>query len=157
LILGNDYADCISWVMDQRGWTKIVDEVLILAYRGSGKSTVISASVAVFLKGIPSYDAMVYSGNVRKSRDLLDNIWSVYTRLVERDQEFRDAYIGRKTQDCIIINKRDGTDNRTVRAASSISRIVSSHLPSSLSLVVGVCMLATSRLLEKNFFRKIFL
>ena len=125
-ILGVDYVDCISFVMQKRGWTKAqINEVLVLAYRGCGKSTMLAAAAAAFLKNIPQYSAMVYSGNMRKSIDLIDNIWVALQAMLERDPDFRANFIVRKTSTDISIQERNGHDIRTLRACSSISKNVS--------------------------------
>lgn len=127
LILGNDYVNCVSVVNELYGWKDEPDECLMIAYRGCGKSTLLAHIVAAFLKEMESYDAMVYSGDITKSKDLLNSIWSAFENMMDNDPDFRDEfYITKNARQISVWSKNPkNKDKRTIRTTSSFSKTVS--------------------------------
>jgi hypothetical protein len=74
-VLGDDCSDCLEEVMKEYDWDKLHDEVLIMAYRGSGKSSVVGGYAASAIRNIPNYTACAYAVTKSKSQDLLDTIY----------------------------------------------------------------------------------
>ena len=140
MILGNDYVNCVSVVNEQHNWSNEPDECLVIAYRGCGKSTVLAESIAAFLKGIECYDAMVYSGDITKSKDLLNSIWSAFENMTDSDQDFKDGYYRMKNSKQIAVWSKDpkSKDRRCIRGASSFSKTVSQTFSLSLSLSISL-------------------
>jgi hypothetical protein len=124
-ILGTDSDMCLESVMRDGGWTDVPDEMLVLASRGSGKSTLLAVAVAAFLKDIPGYSAMVYSGIKEKSVDLLNSIWAAFEGMRMRDEDFKNSVATNKTKDTITICV-NGTDMRQIHCSSSFG-MVSPH------------------------------
>lgn len=126
LILGEDYINCVSMINEQYGWKDEPDECLVIAYRGSGKSTLLVHVVAAFLKNIPNYDAMTYSGNFSKSKDFLNGIWNAFQNMINVDPEFKETFLVSKTTTQISVWSTDINikDKRTIRATSSLSKNV---------------------------------
>jgi hypothetical protein len=125
IILGEDYSKCISFVMEHWCWKTLLTEVLMLAYRGCGKSTLLVGAAASFIKNIPNYNAMIYSGNMDKGSDLIDNIAATLEYMMGKDEDFSEKYRMRRNKKVIMIYSLDGKDKRFIRAASSISKNVS--------------------------------
>lgn len=145
LVLGNDYINCVSMINEQYGWKDEPDECLVIAYRGSGKSTLLVHVIAAFLKNIPNYDAMTYSGNLPKSKDFLNGIWSAFQNMINSDTEFKDAYFTTKTSTQISVWAKDDSikDKRTIRTTSSLSKNVSKYfffIRSPIKKKKNVCM-----------------
>lgn len=139
-ILGEDSDMCLESVMRDSGWVDIPDEELVLASRGSGKSTVLAVSAAAFLKNIKRYTAMVYSGIKviffffllttlpdgslplkEKSEDLLNSIYAAFEGMRNRDEDFQCASV-QKTKTSITVSVATG-DVRQVHCCSSFGMV----------------------------------
>jgi hypothetical protein len=70
--------------MDQNHWDELPDEVLVLAYRGSGKTYLMMAAAAAFFVNIPHFSACVYAGTKKKSQDFYNGILSHVASLISR-------------------------------------------------------------------------
>lgn len=139
-ILGKDCDRCLERVMRDSKWTDVPDEMLVVAARGSGKSTMLACAVAAFFKNIPDYTAMVYSGIQSKGNDLLDSIYAAFIGMCEKDPTFAPEHI-RKTATTISFSV-DG-NVRQIRAASSLGMVCILNALICASLLVFICMYNT--------------
>jgi len=121
-ILGSDSDMCLEHVMKDGGWVEVPDEMLVLASRGSGKSTLLSIAVASFLKNIPNYSAMVYSGLKEKSVDLLNSICAAFEGMRFRDENFRDSARVIRLKESITVYVSDD-DIRQINCSSSFGMV----------------------------------
>jgi hypothetical protein len=128
-ILGPDADTCRESVMRDSGWTTIPDEKLVVATRGSGKSTMLACAIAAFLKNIVDYTAMVYSGKQSKSDDLLESIWTAFLHMVDNDKECLTHISSMRKTITKITVTIDG-NTRQIISASAFGLV--SHLPPSL-------------------------
>jgi hypothetical protein len=120
-ILGADCDRCLERVMRDSNWLDVPDEMLVVAARGSGKSTMLASAVAAFLKNIPNYTAMVYSGIQTKGNDLLNSIYTAFMGMCARDVSCVVTRV-RKTATIISFTSADG-DTRQINAASSLGMV----------------------------------
>jgi hypothetical protein len=67
-ILGQDRDACLEAIMAQSNWTEIPSEVLVLAYRGAGKTWLLMSAMAVFFVYVPNFSACVYAGTSNKGQ-----------------------------------------------------------------------------------------
>jgi hypothetical protein len=144
-ILGADRDTCTDIAMKAHKWHKIFNELLVTAFRGSGKSTCLAVILACCLKCIPGFNCMLYSGKEGKSIALLGDIYQNYLNIAMADEEYNDNARSKKTKHEIVVGvadpNNDGDDDapegqlniRRIQAASSLSETVSSsptHSPS---------------------------
>ena len=78
-ILGDDFDTCWEFVMREYGWETIPTHKFVLAYRGSGKSTVAAALMASIFVNLRCVTATIYCGTKPKVQEFLR---AVYTRIV---------------------------------------------------------------------------
>jgi hypothetical protein len=119
-ILGSDSDSCLEKVMRDSHWEDVPDEMLVVAVRGSGKSTMLACAVAAFMKGILNYTAMVYSGIQAKGNDLLVMIYDALMVMLDHDPSVKVDYV-RKTATTITLSIEGNV--RQIRAASSLGMV----------------------------------
>ena len=73
-ILDNDVERFLTDVMKEYEIEKIPSEVMMMAYRGSGKSCIIGAAVAALFRNTPNYSATLYAITTSKSIDLMNEV-----------------------------------------------------------------------------------
>ena len=81
-VLDTERDKYMQEVMSEYKIEKLPTEVMIMAYRGSGKSCIIGAAVAALFRNTPNYYATLYAVTLPKSMELLDE---VKTKLVVMD------------------------------------------------------------------------
>lgn len=102
-ILGADADFCLETAMNEFEWRKIPHEALILAYRGSGKSMILTAMCAVFLKNIPGCTICSYAGVKQKSTEFYNQMYSFYERISSLDEDHMMNTTTSKTEDMLTI------------------------------------------------------
>jgi len=120
-ILGTDLYQLERVARDSRWVGKPPNELLLQAARGSGKSTLLSAMAATFIKNIPNYNAMLYSGIQTKSVDLLNSVYASLYGMISKDPYCNVREI-KKTKDIIRL-VMDDNDCREIRAMSALGMV----------------------------------
>jgi len=129
-ILGRDVDCCLESVMLENGWTKIDAEVMMLAYRGSGKTWLLSAAIASLIANIPGLTICAYAGTKEKTIDFFENIYMYYEGLCERHQSRGEEYSVHKVKNKLFVYY-NRTDIRWIKAFSThgFVRKFFSHAP----------------------------
>ena len=117
-VLAGD-EDCLEAVMQEYDWSEIPGETFVMAYRGSGKSSVVCAAAAAFIRNIPNYTATMYAVNTRKAEDNLDMIVN-FCRAQEEQRPTNRVY--RKARGAIRVSY-EGGDNRWILACSTFGMV----------------------------------
>jgi len=117
-ILGRDCDCCLEMAMKEFEWDKIHKEALMLAYRGSGKSMLLTAAAAVFLKNIPGCTICAYAGVQGKTDDFYQQLISFFRDIASKDEEFTNSAKISITNDITTIYISDN-DVRWIRPFST--------------------------------------
>lgn len=134
-ILAGDMDRCLEMVMAQNHWTEIPSEVLVLAYRGAGKTLVMIDAQASFIVNIPGYTACVYAGTKAKAQDFYNGIAEHAIKLISRMDPAQRPKV-QYTHDILQLTFPNG-DVRWIRPFSSIGMVRHHSCSFSFSLVVS--------------------
>jgi hypothetical protein len=120
-ILDTDTDRCLEMVMAQNHWTEIPSEVLVLAYRGAGKTIMMIDAQAAFIANIRGYTACVYAGTKTKAQDFYNGIVEHALKLISRMDPSKRPKV-QCTHDILQFTFPDG-DTRWIRPFSSIGMV----------------------------------
>jgi hypothetical protein len=120
-ILAEDRERCIDSVMLENHWTKIHDEVLLLAARGLGKTWLLISALATFFVNIPAFSACVYAGTSTKGHDFYTGIADQVRVLVNRLEPGKRPKLT-ITRDIMLAKFPDG-DVRWIRPFSTFGMV----------------------------------
>jgi hypothetical protein len=121
-ILGPDKDRCLSSVMAANNWTKIEDEVLVLAYRGSGKTWLLSGAITAFMANVPNFSACIYAGTKSKTMDFYNGIRGQYLNLMKHNPERSRGIRIKETADILVAQYSDD-DVRWIRPFSTFGMV----------------------------------